>query len=218
MQVTFDHLVIGAETLEQGIAFVKEHLGVEIPRGGSHPLMGTHNCLMKLSDTSFFEIIAVNPEAEAVSQPRWFGLDDPWVKKRLAESPQLLTWVVNTDDITAALDSSDVSFGDAQPISRGDLRWYFGVPDDGRLLAGGILPYIISWQTASHPAEDMADLGFTLQKVRIFTPYGDWASRILEDIGALSLVELQTLPALSAPYIEVELLSKSGKVTVFRSM
>ena len=210
MRTSLDHIVIGAEDLEQGARFVKQRLGIDIPPGGKHPRMGTHNCLVKLSDTAFLEVIAIDPDARMVSRPRWFGLDDPWVQKTLRESPRLLTWVVNSSDITMTLDSAELSFGSPQPISRGNLRWYFGVPDDGRLLAGGILPYVISWQTDSHPAAQMTDLGLRLNKVTICTPFLEWTSRQLEDIGAIYNVDLLYSPAITAPYFEVEFSSPLG--------
>ena len=38
-----DHVTIGCASLAQGIAYVRERLGVEVPAGGQHPRMGTHN-------------------------------------------------------------------------------------------------------------------------------------------------------------------------------
>ena len=61
--------------------------------------MGTHNHLMRLGRGIFLELIAVNPAAPAPTRPRWYGLDDPFVRARLAEGPQLLTWVVNTPQL-----------------------------------------------------------------------------------------------------------------------
>jgi len=210
MKTALDHLVIGAADLQQGVDFVKDHFGVEIPQGGKHPKMGTHNCLTRLGDSVFLEIIAIDPEAENSVCPRWYGLDDPWIAAGLADSPRLLTWVINTDDITSVLANAEISFGNPEPISRGDLRWYFGVPDDGRLLAGGILPYIISWQTDEHPARQMIDLGCSLAKITICTPFLEWTSRQLESIGAISMVSLHYSPEISTPYLEAELLTPSG--------
>ncbi len=206
----FDHLVIGAATLEQGVAYTEERLGIKPPFGGKHPLMGTHNCLMRLGDDSFLEIIAVDPEANQPAQPRWFGLDDPHVRSRLAGSPQLLTWVVNCEDITTALSRPVISFGSPQPLSRGDLRWYFGVPDDGRLLAGGMLPYIISWQCENHPAARMSEQGCSLAKLKLYTPFHDWTTRQLEDIDALELIEVEQITEKSTPFLEAVINTPSG--------
>lgn len=211
MKTELDHIVIGAANLEQGVAYVEKHLGIKVPFGGSHPRMATHNCLTRLSDTTFLEILAIDPEARQPLQPRWFGLDDPAVQKKLAHSPGLLTWVVNCDDITAALSSAEIAFGEPQPLSRGDLRWYFGVPDDGRLIAGGILPYIISWQTEPHPAASMKQLGCRIENMTIFTPFYDWTMRQLEAIGALRQVRIDNAPATTVPYLEVELTTPQGE-------
>jgi len=51
--LTLDHLVIASETLEEGVAHVRDKLGVEIPFGGKHPLMGTHNHLMQFGSEAF---------------------------------------------------------------------------------------------------------------------------------------------------------------------
>ncbi|NQU62711.1 MAG: VOC family protein [SAR324 cluster bacterium] len=37
MGTRIDHLVIGADNLEQGVSFVRELLGIDIPYGGVHP-------------------------------------------------------------------------------------------------------------------------------------------------------------------------------------
>jgi hypothetical protein len=44
-----DHLVIMASTLAQGLAWCEATLGVTPGPGGEHPLMGTHNRLMRLA-------------------------------------------------------------------------------------------------------------------------------------------------------------------------
>jgi hypothetical protein len=36
-----DHIVVAADTLEHGLAYIEAILGVEMPRGGAHPRMGT---------------------------------------------------------------------------------------------------------------------------------------------------------------------------------
>lgn len=211
MKSVFDHLVIGALTLDQGVEYVKKHLGIQLPFGGCHPQMGTHNCVARLSATTFLEIIAIDPEGSAPEQPRWFGLDDPHLRQRLSRSPCLLTWVVNCRDITSILEGPEISFGIPRAISRGELRWYFGVPDDGRLIAGGILPYIISWQNNPHPAAKMAESKCHLLGLTIRTPFVDWTARQLEKIGALSLVDLTSAPPGSTPSLLAALETPAGE-------
>ena len=46
----FDHLVISADTLGEGGAWVEEVLGVPTEPGGQHDLMATHNRLLRLGE------------------------------------------------------------------------------------------------------------------------------------------------------------------------
>ncbi len=86
MSSEIDHLVVGAQTLEQGVAWCEATLGVTPGPGGRHPLMGTHNRLLRIGAPQFprayLEIIAVDPEAPppgrsegGASPPRGGGRD-----------------------------------------------------------------------------------------------------------------------------------------------
>jgi ribosomal 30S subunit maturation factor RimM len=73
MQTRIDHLAIGASSLAQGVAYIKDLLGLDIPFGGVHSKMGTHNHLMQLGAHMFLEVIAINVDSEPPQKPRWFG-------------------------------------------------------------------------------------------------------------------------------------------------
>jgi hypothetical protein len=60
-RAAFDHLTVAASSLEAGVAHVERCLGVVVPPGGAHPLMATHNHLMRLGEGAFLEIIAPIP-------------------------------------------------------------------------------------------------------------------------------------------------------------
>jgi len=157
-----DHLTVAALTLEQGVAHVRRSLGVVMPPGGSHSLMGTHNCLMQLGDGMFLEIIAPDP-AVTPQRPRWFSLDDPQTRARLADSPQLISWVVRVPDLSKALDEVDEVVGEAVRVARGSLTWLISVPANGSMPFDGAFPTLIEWPVGSHPASHMADLGCRLE-------------------------------------------------------
>lgn len=185
-----DHLVIAAHTLEQGVEFVRETFDVTVPFGGEHPKMGTHNHLAQIGHNIFIEIIAINPDLAPPSCPRWFNLDDPALQNKLKTRPRLISWVINTNDIYECVKGAACSFGKPEPISRGNLSWYFGLPADGRLLAGGMLPYLIQWKTTAHPASQMADIGLELMSLKIYHPKDLWLQNILQSVGAQDLVEV----------------------------
>ena len=44
-----DHLVVAADTLEQGVAWCEATLGVRPSAGGQHVFMGTHNRVLDIS-------------------------------------------------------------------------------------------------------------------------------------------------------------------------
>jgi hypothetical protein len=210
MRTRIDHLIIGAASLEQGETFVEEKLGVAIPYGGAHEKMGTHNRLLRLGGEVYLEVLAVNPDGEPPESPRWCGLDDPHVSRRLKRQPTFLTWVVNTNDIEKLLRRTAFDFGKSRLLSRGNLSWYFGLPDDGRLLAGGMLPYVIEWQTDSHPSSNMADAGCRFCGLDIHHPYPVWLRFVLESIGAADLVRIHPLQKNRSPYLVAHIETPAG--------
>jgi hypothetical protein len=210
MKTRIDHLVIGARTLSQGVAYVRDSLGVVMPYGGVHSNMGTYNHLMRIGHGVFLEVIAINPEVEPPNRPRWFGLDDPFIRRQIGIQPALLTWVVNTTTINEIIQRATFSLGKAERIHRGDLSWYFGLPEDGRLLAGGMLPYVIEWQTDKHPSANMADLGCTFHGLEIHHPCPRWLQSALASIGALNLVKVHAITTNETPYMAAHIRTPHG--------
>jgi hypothetical protein len=174
MSARIDHLVVGAATLEQGAAWAEAMLGVVPGPGGEHPLMGTHNRLLRIATVdhprAYFEIIAIQPGREPQRPRRWFDLDDEAVRDTLQRSgPRLLHFVANVPDVQrslAAWKGLGIERGEAVKASRmtarGPLEWQITLRDDGQRLFAGVLPTLIEWG-ASHPASAMVESGVTLQ-------------------------------------------------------
>ena len=70
-----DHFAIGTTSLDAGVDALEPTLGVRVPDGSKHTLMSTHNCVMQSGNESFFELIAIDPDAPDPGRPRWFTLD-----------------------------------------------------------------------------------------------------------------------------------------------
>jgi hypothetical protein len=160
--LALDHLVVAAQTLAAGVAWVEERLGVTATPGGRHVAMGTHNALVRLDERSYLEIIAVDPQGIAPNRPRWFDLDEPRMRARLAEGPALVHWVVRSRDIANDVDAAHVDLGEILPMQRGDFDWRITVPADGHLEARGLVPTLIEWSTPRHPADRLPDRGVRL--------------------------------------------------------
>jgi hypothetical protein len=173
MPVVLDHLVVGARTLEEGVAWCETTLGVTPGPGGRHALMGTHNRLINLSSDAFprsyLEIIAIDPEAPPPGRIRWYDLDDAALQAALAEGPQLIHWVARSSNLQAhlsALSAAGWDGGEAIHVERGELRWQISVRPDGRRLCDGVLPTLIEWGP-KHPCDDMPASGLSLQSLAV---------------------------------------------------
>jgi glyoxalase-like protein len=158
----FDHLVVAARTLDEGATWVEAKLGVPMAGGGKHAAMATHNRLLKIGPGEFLEVIAIDPDAPPPPRPRWFDLDTPAMRERLARGPELIHWVERTDDLEAALrDYSEPV--EILSLSRGPYRWRIGVPRDGRRPGAGSRPTLIQWEGGLHPADALPDSGCSLK-------------------------------------------------------
>lgn len=151
----FDHLIVAASTLDQGIEWVRGLTGATAHPGGKHVAMGTHNALLKLGDRAFLEILAIDPDGIKPSRPRWFGLDERTLQSELSEQPRLIHWVARSDDIDRAIAACPVKLGTVHPMARGDYRWRITIPDDGALPARGLVPTLIQWDVPFHPADKL---------------------------------------------------------------
>jgi len=172
-KLNLDHIAIAADTLEEGVAYLERKLGFEIPLGGEHPKMGTHNCLLHLGDV-YLEVIAINPNAAAPSHPRWFNLDNR------KGAPAISTWIVNTNNIGEALNTVADTVGPAIEMSRGDLNWRISVPEDGTMPMDGFYPTVIEWPRNVHPVANMKDFGLELERFIIKHPKADFIKQSLE--------------------------------------
>jgi hypothetical protein len=181
MSARVDHLVVAAASLEQGVAWCEATLGVVPAAGGEHPLMGTHNRLLRIATVdyprAYLEIIAVQPGRQPQRGRRWFDLDDEAVRDALAHTgPRLLHFVANVPDVQAAVTSwSALGIARGDPVAasrmttRGLLEWQITVRDDGQRLYDGVLPTLIEWG-ATHPAAALPESGVTLQSLAITHP------------------------------------------------
>ena len=184
METRLDHLVILATSLEEGVRWCEQTLGVIPGPGGSHPLMGTHNRLVRIGSANFpdayLEIIAIEPGVKpqrGAHQRRWFELDDPALADQIRHNgPQLAHWVARTGTLpplVQAWHTLGIDRGEILAASRatptGLLEWKITVRDDGARLFDGCLPTLIEWG-ARHPAQAMADSGIVLEHFHVRHP------------------------------------------------
>jgi len=146
-----DHIILGCNDLDRGIALVEENTGVRPAIGGVHPGRGTRNALLSLGERRYLEIIAPDPkQSQIVHYPQLRSMTDP----------RLIGWAVHPPDIAAVakqLRENKIAFTGPDDGSR--------KRPDGRVLTWktvnladdrhGLLPFFIEWSADTvHPSKD----------------------------------------------------------------
>jgi len=190
-----DHIAVIAPDLDEGVAWLRDVLGVEAPKGGFHPEMGTHNHLLRLGDNVYAEVIAIAPDAPRPSHRRWFGLDDRDAVRRRWDAGRCLgAYVARCTDVAATVGAQAGTFGTPMQISRGDRQWMFAVRPDGELPLGGALPCLMDWGERGTPAPTMTDFGLRLQNLLVEAPDPDAVRAALDAIGMARKPEIRRAP------------------------
>jgi hypothetical protein len=146
-----DHILLGCNDLDRGVAFVEKQTGVRPAFGGVHPGRGTRNALVSLGARHYLEIIAPDPQQPGASD--FLGL------RRLAE-PRLVDWAAHPGDLDALakrFTTAGVAFTGPTAGSRArpdgqTLHWKTLNLNDDR---HGLFPFFIEWSANSvHPSAD----------------------------------------------------------------
>lgn len=161
--LTLDHFAVAAGSLEEGVEWVEQQLGLPMTAGGQHAHYGTHNALLGLEDGLYIEVIAINPMVEPVARPRWFDLD------RFTGTPRVQIWACRSENLPATLEQHP-SAGEAVALERGDLKWRMAVPADGILPFDNCFPALMQWDVDDHPARRLMPSGCRLRRLTIRHP------------------------------------------------
>jgi hypothetical protein len=170
-----DHILLGCNDLERGIAFVEEKTGVRAVFGGVHPGRGTQNALLALGERRYLEIIAPDPKQSGVE---WFR-----EIKDLA-TPRIIGWAEHTQDIeelakkfrAAGIQAEEPRPGSRKRPDGRILSWKTMNLADNRI---GLLPFFIEWSKDSlHPSVDSPG-GCRLGSFQLVCgDYGEWRKLI----------------------------------------
>ncbi len=206
-----DHLLIGAPTLEEGIAWLREKTGVQAAVGGSHPGLGTWNALASLGPRQYIEIIAPDPAQPGV--PTFYA-----PSLRDLKTPRVAAWAAAATSLASRFGTNlPPGFVCETPRSGSRVRpdgtrlaWTLAFP---RLIArgtlGGVLPFFIDWAATEHHPGQTSSPGLTLRGFAIEHPEpGD----VLDGLRALGL-DAPVHEAVNAR-IRVEVLGPSGSIVL----
>jgi len=220
LSARIDHLVVMATNLVEGERWCQAVLGITPGPGGKHAQMGTHNRLFYIGSENFaqtyFEIIAIDPEGNTPDQKRWFDMDDPALRERIAsEGPQLIHFVVAVSDVAQAVHELAALGIDrglpraaSRPTPQGTLSWQITVRSDGQRLFDGCLPTLIQWD-GPHPSSGMQDSAVTLRALRLTHPL---AGQLEAAFSVIGLEGVSVAPG--AAELQAELTCPVGAVTL----
>lgn len=190
-----DHIAIAGRTLEEATEWVESQLGVPLQQGGEHERFGTHNRLLGLEEGVYLEAIAANPNAAAPQHPRWFDLDN------FTGPPRLTNWICQVKDLDEALQDLP-QIGRIVDLSRGDLKWRMGGPENGKLAYDNCFPAFIQWQTPVHPSAILTGHGCRLQSLTVSHPKAEVLRRELVPYLEKGVVQFETGPCGLSAVIE----------------
>ena len=178
-----DHLILGVNDLDAGIAWFEKATGVKAVLGGVHPGVGTRNALASLGGKRYVEILAPDPAQAEFT----FRID----VRKLTE-PRLVNWAATTADVDAVAKKGAATgyelFGPragsrARPDGK-TLRWeLLGVMHD--LEANGVdpIPFFIEWAADSvHPSQE-SPTGCELTALEIEHPNPGKVKKTLSALG-----------------------------------
>ncbi|PJI43922.1 MAG: riboflavin deaminase [Ferrovibrio sp.] len=179
-----DHITVISPTLAEGVAHVQACLDIDVPFGRRHPDMGTHNHLLRLGESVYLEIIAVNPAAPQPSRPRWFGLDNAAVVRADWDSGRRLRgWVARTNDLDAVLARYADILGKKVAFTSANGDFCFAIPEDGSLPLDGAAPSVIDRLGKPPSIAAMADARARLQRVILEHPEPERVIALYRDLG-----------------------------------
>lgn len=211
MGARIDHLVVAADCLDTGVDYLQQRLGVPFSEGGKHINFGTHNALLRLGSAQYLELIALDPQPAAVAQASWYALHSPELQRRIAVRPRLITWVACTD----RLETSGGRYAGpdfiCESLTRDQLQWRMCRPADSGLVADGVLPYLIEWETAEHPSKNLPAVGCSLVELTISCPL---TSLLSDELMALGLRDTLCIISGQSSGLQAIVQTPSGNVTL----
>jgi len=193
-----DHLIVASPDLEEGIAHIEALTGARAVAGGPHPGMGSHNALLTFDHTTYFEVIAIDPNQPDPKRPRPFDLDN-------AVGPRLAGYAIHPapgeslEQVAEQMRTVGIDPGQVMSMSRvkpdGDeLHWRL-TNTPGPRPAVATVPFVIDWGGGSSPAASLPSMG-SLLSLQVTNP--DGAIRSALDSLGLAIQTVDGAPGLVA--------------------
>lgn len=203
-----DHFMYGGSDLDALSQHFASLTGVSAEPGGSHPNLGTRNCLVGTGSPVYLELIAPDPALTVRSPVRDAVEQFP--------RPALHRYIVvcqsgDFDDLARAYaeEGIEAPVHDLQRLTpSGDtLKWKLMIPEPNEL--GLFAPFFIDWLDTAHPSTRLAASGCAVVGCEAGHPQHERINRLYGRLG----VDIDVLAA-DAPYMRVLLDTPRGPVAL----
>lgn len=181
--VAIDHIILGVNDLERGIAEFESKTGVRPIFGGAHPDRGTHNALASLGGGVYVEILAPNPADAKPGNPTE-GLE--YLQRMTTLRP--IGWALSASDLADAkkrVEAAGMTVSQVRPGARrlpdgSTLEWItVGVTEPVHNWA----PFFIQWSNPALQPSHTAPGGCTLTSVTLADPNPEPLRSLFEAVG-----------------------------------
>ncbi len=175
--VGIDHLILGVNDLEKGMAEFTRRTGVAPVKGGVHPGRGTQNALVSLGAGRYIEIMAPSHEPGT-------SIDAMTTSATLKP----VGWALHTSDITRVVRTVTSAGFEMSPVRPGartrpdgvKLSWQTASVSGASLNAA---PFFIQWGTSTAHPSTQSPTGCALTSVEMSEPDPAPLTRFLASTG-----------------------------------
>lgn len=177
---TVDHIILGINDLETGIAEFERKTGVRPVFGGVHPNRGTQNALASLGDNTYIEVLAPDPKQQNPT--------DAIQGLPALTSLTPVGWALGVREVLplqARLQQREIVHTAAMPGSR-------ALPDGSRLEwttfgvtrpAHDWMPFFIAWKDPAHQPARTSPRGCLLVSLQLRDPSPGPLTAVLSAVG-----------------------------------
>lgn len=200
--IGIDHLILGVNDLDRGMAEFARRTGVTPVKGGVHPGRGTQNALASLSDGRYIEILAPSHEAGTTADARTaFATLTP------------VGWALHTTDLkraVTAMRAAGFTVSEIHPGARArpdgvQLSWQTADVSGAGLDAA---PFFIMWGAGTPHPSTQSPRGCTFRSASMTEPDPAPLMKFLATAG----VKVAVAKA-DTPHMTIVLACPAGEVT-----
>jgi hypothetical protein len=172
-----DHIIVAIDSLERGIALLRELTGVTPVFGGVHTGRGTQNALLSFGAGRYLELLAPNPsDANGPAAVASFA------KYRTLTPVSWAAYTPNADSLAAALVARGEAATEVRPGSRRlpdgrTLTWRTLAPWPGP--RENLFPFFIQWELGPDHPSSTSPSGCRLEAMRFISQSPDSVSKRL---------------------------------------